>query len=70
MQEFQVVSNNYSAEFGHATGGVVNTVTRSPTAGQNGLPRPIYIARTNWPRKLQQRAYWSRECLESKDRAG
>ena len=41
-----------------------------PTAGQNGLPRPICIARTNWPRKLQQRAYWSRECLESKDRAG
>ncbi|MBZ5617308.1 MAG: carboxypeptidase regulatory-like domain-containing protein [Acidobacteriia bacterium] len=29
VQEFQVVSNNYSAEFGHATGGVVNTVTRS-----------------------------------------
>jgi outer membrane receptor protein involved in Fe transport len=29
VQEFQVVSNNYSAEFGHATGGVVNTLTRS-----------------------------------------
>src|SRR5712691_10653813 len=29
VQEFQVVSNNYSAEFGHAIGGVVNTVTRS-----------------------------------------
>ncbi len=29
VQEFQVISNNYSAEFGHATGGVVNTVTRS-----------------------------------------
>src|SRR5437763_3336841 len=29
VQEFQVVSNNYSAEFGRATGGVVNTVTRS-----------------------------------------
>lgn len=27
VQEFQVVSNNYSAEFGRATGGVVNTVT-------------------------------------------
>ena len=34
VQEFQVVSNNYSAEFGHATGGVVNTVTRS---GSNDL---------------------------------
>ena len=29
VQEFQVVSDNYSAEFGHAMGGVVNTVTRS-----------------------------------------
>ena len=29
VQEFQVVSNNYSAEFGRASGGVVNTVTRS-----------------------------------------
>lgn len=29
VQEFQVVSNGYSAEFGHAMGGVVNTVTRS-----------------------------------------
>jgi outer membrane receptor protein involved in Fe transport len=29
VQEFQVVSNNYSAEFGQAMGGVVNTVTRS-----------------------------------------
>ncbi|HWQ55787.1 MAG TPA: carboxypeptidase regulatory-like domain-containing protein [Bryobacteraceae bacterium] len=34
VQEFQVVSNNYSAEFGRATGGVVNTVTRS---GSNDL---------------------------------
>ena len=29
VQEFQVVSNNYAAEFGRAMGGVVNTVTRS-----------------------------------------
>lgn len=29
VQEFQVVSDNYSAEFGRAMGGVVNTVTRS-----------------------------------------
>jgi hypothetical protein len=31
VQEFQVVSNNFSAEFGRATGGVVNTLTRSGT---------------------------------------
>jgi outer membrane receptor protein involved in Fe transport len=34
VQEFQVVSANYSAEYGRAMGGVVNTVTRS---GQNAL---------------------------------
>ena len=36
VQEFQVVSNNYSAEFGHAMGGVVNTVTRSGTNQLHG----------------------------------
>ncbi|MEZ5403137.1 MAG: carboxypeptidase regulatory-like domain-containing protein [Bryobacteraceae bacterium] len=29
VQEFEVLSNNYSAEFGRASGGVINTVTRS-----------------------------------------
>ncbi len=29
VQEFEVVSSNYSAEYGRAMGGVVNTVTRS-----------------------------------------
>jgi hypothetical protein len=36
VQEFQVVSNNYSAEFGRATGGVVNTVTRSGSNNFHG----------------------------------
>jgi outer membrane receptor protein involved in Fe transport len=36
VQEFQVVSNNYSAEFGRATGGVVNTVTRSGSNAFHG----------------------------------
>jgi hypothetical protein len=36
VQEFQVVSNNYSAEFGHAMGGVVNTVTRSGSNAFHG----------------------------------
>jgi hypothetical protein len=31
MQEFKVISNNYSAEFGHSTGGVVTMSTRSGT---------------------------------------
>src|SRR2546423_9770628 len=36
VQEFQVVSDNYSAEFGRATGGVVNTLTRSGTYDFHG----------------------------------
>ena len=31
MQEFRVISNNYSAEYGHSTGGVVAMSTRSGT---------------------------------------
>ena len=31
VQEFQVVSDDYSAEYGRAMGGVVNTVTKSGT---------------------------------------
>jgi len=36
VQEFQVVSDNYSAEFGRAMGGVVNTVTKSGTNQLHG----------------------------------
>jgi hypothetical protein len=36
VQEFQVLSNGYSAEFGRASGGVVNTVTRSGTNDVHG----------------------------------
>jgi len=31
IQEFQVLTNSYSAEFGKATGGIVNIITRSGT---------------------------------------
>src|SRR6185295_3335327 len=34
VQEFQVVSNNFAAEYGNAMGGVVNTITKS---GSNGI---------------------------------
>ncbi|MEW6738229.1 MAG: TonB-dependent receptor, partial [Acidobacteriota bacterium] len=34
VQEFQIVSDNYSAEFGRASGGIINIVTRS---GSNNL---------------------------------
>jgi outer membrane receptor protein involved in Fe transport len=39
VQEFQVVSANYSAEYGRAMGGVVNTVTKS---GSNDLHGTAY----------------------------
>jgi outer membrane receptor protein involved in Fe transport len=39
VQEFQVVSNNFAAEYGRASGGVVNTVTRS---GGNALHGTAY----------------------------
>jgi Carboxypeptidase regulatory-like domain/TonB dependent receptor len=39
VQEFQVVSADYSAEYGRAVGGVVNTVTRS---GSNSLHGTAY----------------------------
>ncbi len=36
VQEFQVVSSNFLAEYGKASGGVVNTVTKSGSNGVNG----------------------------------
>ena len=36
VQEFQVISNNYAAEFGQAMGGVVNTITKSGTNDVHG----------------------------------
>lgn len=36
IQEFQVLTNSYSAEFGKASGGVVNIITRSGTNDPNG----------------------------------
>lgn len=39
MQEFKVIANNYAAEFGHSTGGVVTMSTRS---GTNRFPRKYF----------------------------
>src|SRR5579871_1287169 len=36
IQEFQVLSSSYSAEFGRASGGVVNTITKSGTNDLHG----------------------------------
>ncbi len=39
VQEFQVISDNFAAEYGRAMGGIVNTVTRS---GQNDVHGTAY----------------------------
>ncbi len=46
VQEFQVVSSNYAAEFGKASGGVVNTVTRSGTNSYHGSAYDFWRNRT------------------------
>jgi outer membrane receptor protein involved in Fe transport len=46
VQEFQVVSSNYAAEFGKASGGVVNTVTRSGSNSFHGSAYEFYRNRT------------------------
>lgn len=46
VQEFQVVSNGFSAEFGRAMGGVINTVTRSGTNDLHGTAYWFFRNRT------------------------
>ncbi len=36
VQEFQVITNNYAAEYGRASGGIVNIITRSGTNALHG----------------------------------
>src|SRR3954454_19389189 len=36
MQEFKVIANNYSAEYGHSTGGIITMSTRSGTNQYHG----------------------------------
>jgi hypothetical protein len=46
VQEFQVLSANFSAEYGRASGGVVNTVTRSGTNRTHGTAYWFFRNRT------------------------
>jgi hypothetical protein len=46
VQEFQVLSNGFSAEFGRALGGVINTVTRSGTNDMHGTAYWFFRNRT------------------------
>ena len=64
MQEFKVITNNYSAEFGHSTGGVVVMSTRSGTSDfratlfeslrNDALDARTVFARTKPPIRLNQ----------------
>ncbi len=46
VQEFQVLSNGFSAEFGRAMGGVINTVTRSGSNSTHGTAYWFFRNRT------------------------
>ena len=46
VQEFQVLTNGFSAEFGRAAGGVINTVTRSGTNDVHGTAYWFFRNRT------------------------
>src|SRR5262249_13559836 len=46
VQEFQVLSDGFSAEFGRAMGGVVNTVTRSGSNAFHGTGYEFFRNRT------------------------
>jgi hypothetical protein len=46
VQEFQVLSSSYSAEFGRASGGVINTITKSGTNEVHGTAFEFFRNRT------------------------
>ena len=46
VQEFQVISNSFSAEYGNAMGGVVNTVTKSGSNDMHGTGYWFFRNRT------------------------
>ncbi len=46
VQEFQVITSNFNAEYGNASGGVINTVTRSGTNGIHGTAYWFFRNRT------------------------
>ncbi len=46
VQEFQVISNNFAAEYGNAMGGVINTITKSGTNTIHGTGYWFFRNRT------------------------
>ena len=61
VQEFQIITNGFAAEYGRASGGVVNIVTKSGTnathASAFGFLRNRYIQATNPFSTVNQPAY-------------
>lgn len=61
VQEFQIITNGFSAQYGRAAGGVVNIVTKSGTNGIHasayGFLRNRYIQATNPFSTVNQPAY-------------
>jgi outer membrane receptor protein involved in Fe transport len=61
VQEFQIITNGFAAEYGRASGGVVNIVTKSGTnathASAYGFLRNRYIQATNPFSTVYQPAY-------------
>ena len=61
VQEFQIITNGFDAEYGRASGGVVNIVTKSGTnathASAYGFLRNRYIQATNPFSTVDQPAY-------------
>ena len=61
VQEFQIITNGFAAEYGRASGGVVNIVTKSGTnathASAFGFLRNRYIQATNPFSNVNQPAY-------------
>src|SRR5262249_13892631 len=64
LEEFRIISNNYAAEYGHSTGGVVALATRSGTNQLHGsvfeyfrncaLDARNFFAKTKPPLRLHQ----------------
>ncbi len=64
LEEFRVISNNYAAEYGHSTGGIIALTTRSGTNHVHGslfeylrndaLDARNFFARTKPPLRLNQ----------------
>src|SRR5438105_6398890 len=61
VQEFQIITNGYAAEYGRASGGVVNIITRGGTNDYHGSAyaylRNRYIQATNTFSNVNQPAY-------------